>query len=69
LGLEDKENLPIEPTIIEIVNSCKDILGDDYEYISQMDDVGDVIGAIYTVLLERGIDPPDEFLRFIDVIE
>ena len=69
MNIEKKENLPIEPTMIEIIESCRDILGEELcNDLAELDDLGDVISLMYTALIEKGIDPI-EFLKFVDTIE
>ncbi len=66
---ENSETLDEEPTIIEIADSCRDILDSETcDEIAAQESTEDALGLAFTALIEAGEDP-EEFLKNKNLLE
>lgn len=57
-----------EPTVIDLISACSDVLDpESCEDLRSME-IGDAIGYAFTLLIEAGIDDPEGFLREKDIL-
>ena len=69
MGLEHSEILEEEPTVAEVADVCRAILGDEIcDEIAMMEDLEEAIGLAFTLLIEVGEDP-EAFLRSKGLLE
>jgi hypothetical protein len=58
-----------EPTLTELVNACREVLTDeDCTELENME-FGEALGYSITLLIEQGIDNPEQFLREKRIVE
>lgn len=66
---ESKSEQEKEPTIENLVNVCKEILGDESEELLSCENMEEALGLCFSLLIENGIDDPEEFLKKKGILE
>jgi len=59
------------PTVAFLISACKEVLGEDVKELEVFDnnDIEGALGVCFSLLIEKGIDNPEEFLKEKGVLE
>ncbi|MDO8649815.1 MAG: hypothetical protein Q7K33_00665 [Candidatus Berkelbacteria bacterium] len=53
-----------EPTPAELIDACREVLdGDSLEALNECEDFEEAMGLVFTMLIEAGVEDPEQFLR------
>lgn len=59
-----------EPTVANLTEACRELLDkESLEALAECADFDEAMGLAFTMLIENGIDDPEQFLREMGLIE
>jgi hypothetical protein len=66
---ESKSEQEKEPTLENLTNACREVLGEEVEELKNCEGMEEALGLCFSLLIENGIDDPEEFLREKGILE